>query len=150
MTNAERIRSMTDEELAKFFTDAVTDWWAWCDQDAPTDEDCNCLKWGMDREDGCEKCCKVWLQKEVRELDDISLNVDLSDDSISELKPCPHCGRKPKKFLWSNGSLVLTCDCGRCGAHVGYAEDEKDLKMIFETLKTLWNGAGEVLKGNND
>ena len=148
MTNAERIRSMNDEGLAKFFTDAVTDWWPWCDQDAPTDEDCNCLKWGMDREDGCEKCCKVWLQKEFDENDGISFDVLLSDDSISELNPCPHCGKKPIKFIWSKGCLDLKCSCGMRESQVVYKEDDADLKGLFEKLKSLWNG--EVVKDDDD
>ena len=142
MTNAERIRSMNDEELAGFLVNDIWNW-PWCDENAPTDEEKNCTNWGKDRYDCCEKCCKVWLQKEYDENTDIILDIGLSDESISELIPCPHCGKKPKKFLWSNGSLVLICDCGQRGTHVGYAEDEKDLKRIFEKLKSLWNGEKE-------
>lgn len=139
MTNAERIRSMSDEELAGFLVNDI--WgWPWCDKDAPVDKENNCIKWGKDRYDCCEKCCNVWLQKEARELDDISLDVGLSDESISELSPCPSCGKRPKKFIWSTGYLHLRCKCGQRGALVHYAEDEKDLKRIFENLKSLWNG----------
>ena len=51
MTNAERIRQMTDEELAKFLFDNV---------------DCFvCVMHGPDCSIDCEKWMLDWLQKEV-------------------------------------------------------------------------------------
>lgn len=145
MTNAERIRSMNDEELANFLVEGASRW-DWCDPSAPVDYDKNC--WGKGREDSCDKCCKVWLQKEYDENTDISLDVYLSEESIAQLNPCHHCGKKPKKFVWSTGCLSLRCECGKHASQVNYPEDENNLAGLFKDLKTLWNG--EVVKNDDD
>lgn len=58
-TNADRIRSMSDEELAKLFTQTVAD-------GCPPDMDWTCKKdekgW-----DACDSCWLKWLQQPVEE-----------------------------------------------------------------------------------
>lgn len=53
-TNADRIRSMTDEEFAKFFYDTDTEI-PWCDECRSHHEEPN----------GCEKCMVDWLKEEA-------------------------------------------------------------------------------------
>ena len=57
MTNAEKIRGMSDEELADLLTSKVFGW-MWCDPNAPVEpETKDCLKYDGD----CLQCCKDWL-----------------------------------------------------------------------------------------
>ena len=56
MTNAEKIRKMTDEELANELRDLVLGWAEWCP---------NCKNWG---EDGCDKCIEKWLKRPAKEV----------------------------------------------------------------------------------
>lgn len=56
MTNADRIRNMTDEELAKFFYDTDTSI-HWCDERRGHHGEPN----------GCEKCMVDWLKEEASE-----------------------------------------------------------------------------------
>lgn len=51
-TNADRIRSMTDEELARFMGNVDYDPWQRCDQ----------CKW-----ESCEDCCLEWLKQEAND-----------------------------------------------------------------------------------
>ena len=60
MTNGDRVRQMTDEQLKDFLVDGVLNW-VWCDDNAPIDPDTlECLKEGT-----CEDCCREWLGKEI-------------------------------------------------------------------------------------
>lgn len=52
MSNADRIRAMTDEELAKFMGSVDYDPWQRCDQ----------CKW-----ESCEECCLEWLREETKD-----------------------------------------------------------------------------------
>lgn len=56
MTNYERIKSMSVEDLANFITDKM----AICPNDTPLYND-DCIN------DKCEKCIKNWLESEVEE-----------------------------------------------------------------------------------
>ena len=57
MTNADRIRAMTDEELAKFIPN-----WSYTDA-------CKCVeKPYVDCNNECEKCVSEWLQQPAEEL----------------------------------------------------------------------------------
>lgn len=56
MTNADRIRAMTDEELAEFHGDCT------CPPEYNWSGGCEC---GVD--DCCKKCWLGWLQEEVKE-----------------------------------------------------------------------------------
>ncbi len=51
VTNAERIRGMSDEELVRLIM-------CWC----PPERDWNCAK-GFNGCDGCEECWAKWLQQ---------------------------------------------------------------------------------------
>ena len=58
-TNADRIRNMSDEELADLLDEKIWDL-PWCDSDAPIDpETKKCLIWD------CKKCALKWLELEV-------------------------------------------------------------------------------------
>ena len=58
-TNADRIKSMSTDELANFLEVQIWDL-PWCDADAEVDpESKKCKKWD------CVKCCKRWLQGEA-------------------------------------------------------------------------------------
>ena len=58
MTNADRIRQMTDEELAKLLYDVDTSICNFCAaQRANTYYDCE--------EESCEKCVLAWLKQEA-------------------------------------------------------------------------------------
>ena len=60
MTNGDRIRSMSDEQLKDFLVDEVLNW-AWCDDTAPIDNNTKiCLKGCT-----CNDCCEEWLKEEV-------------------------------------------------------------------------------------
>lgn len=62
MTNADIIRHMTDEELARW----IDEFWsaAWCPDDPPVDpETKGCLM----HDGNCELCILDWLKKEVEE-----------------------------------------------------------------------------------
>ena len=57
MTNGDRIRAMTDEELAKFIPN-----WSYTDA-------CKCVeKPYVDCNNECEKCVSEWLQQPAEEL----------------------------------------------------------------------------------
>ena len=58
-TNADRIRAMNDEELAKLFTHTVAD-------GCPPDMDWDCAK-DSDGWDGCDACWERWLQQPAEE-----------------------------------------------------------------------------------
>lgn len=49
-TNADRIRAMSDKELARFMGNVDYDPWQRCDQ----------CKW-----ESCEECCLEWLREEA-------------------------------------------------------------------------------------
>ena len=51
-TNADRIRAMSDEELAETFHAVMLGWAEWCDH--------HCANQG---EDGYDNCIKQWLQQ---------------------------------------------------------------------------------------
>lgn len=55
-TNADRIRAMTDDELAMYFTDDM-----YCDSDCPA------IREGCGFGDGCYKAWLYWLKQEVTE-----------------------------------------------------------------------------------
>lgn len=60
ITNGDRLRAMTDEELAHWIEDF--DWDAWCPSDMPVDpETKECLA----PVEGCWQCVSNWLRKEV-------------------------------------------------------------------------------------
>lgn len=60
MTNADRIRNMTDEELAEFLTGDVLTVVDCCDCDEPENEYGSCIG-------DCKKHYLKWLQAEVKE-----------------------------------------------------------------------------------
>ena len=55
MTNAQYIRSMTDEELAKFIPN-----WSYTDS-------CKCGEHYVDCNNECEKCVAEWLKQPYKE-----------------------------------------------------------------------------------
>ena len=64
MTNADRIRSMTDEELADWIYGQSDEWSNWCPREAPINpETLECLRNGGD----CGKCILDWLKEEAKE-----------------------------------------------------------------------------------
>ena len=58
MTNAEYIRTMTDDELANFIDHFSDLWDAFCDDSIPADEKLHCDIWD------CKICIKKWLEQE--------------------------------------------------------------------------------------
>ena len=63
-TNADRIRSMTDEELADWIYGQCDEWSNWCPKEAPINpETFECLRNGG----CCGKCILDWLKQEVEE-----------------------------------------------------------------------------------
>lgn len=61
ITNADRIRNMTDEQFANWLVKHVTDS-PWCRPDAPVDpETKRCQIWD------CEKCALEWLRQEAEQ-----------------------------------------------------------------------------------
>ena len=58
MTNADRVRAMSDEELAKLLVNVIfSKWdfrWEWCEKTCTND-------------DSCEDCILTWLKKEVED-----------------------------------------------------------------------------------
>ena len=61
-TNADRIRSMTDEELAEWIDNDVEYWGKWCHDDAPVDpQTLDCLRNGGE----CSLCILDWLKEEA-------------------------------------------------------------------------------------
>ena len=60
MTNGEKIRQLSNDELADFLVSKIFGW-LWCDNTAPVDpETKDCLK----HEGNCLKCCQEWLDEE--------------------------------------------------------------------------------------
>lgn len=60
-SNGDRIRAMSDEELAEFLEEKVVTW-LWCKPEPPVDpETQECLI------PSCRNCCLDWLKKEVEE-----------------------------------------------------------------------------------
>lgn len=57
-TNADRIRSMTDEELAEFLHKDNLDWVEICKK-------CRCNDW-CDNEEECKSSILKWLQEEIK------------------------------------------------------------------------------------
>lgn len=63
-SNADRIRSMTDEELADWIYGQSDEWSNWCPREAPINpETLECLRNGGD----CGKCILDWLKEEAKE-----------------------------------------------------------------------------------
>lgn len=61
-TNADRIRAMTDEELADWLNNDVEYWGKWCHDDAPVDQETlDCLRNGGE----CRLCILDWLKEEA-------------------------------------------------------------------------------------
>lgn len=61
VTNADRIRTMTDEELAEWLELKVWDL-PWCNDGTPVDDETKiCSKWD------CVKCALEWLKQEVED-----------------------------------------------------------------------------------
>jgi hypothetical protein len=56
MTNADKIRGMTDTELAKFFTDVIDCW------HCPTYQECTDVK-------SCDNALLAWLKREYKGAD---------------------------------------------------------------------------------
>ena len=56
ITNADRIRAMSDEELAEEFYAIMLGWSEWCDY--------HCENRG---DDGCDKCILKWLEQPAEE-----------------------------------------------------------------------------------
>lgn len=64
ITNADRIRAMTDEELADWLNNDVEYWDKWCHDDAPVDQETLvCLRSGGE----CRLCILDWLKEEASE-----------------------------------------------------------------------------------
>lgn len=62
ITNADRIRAMTDAELANWIDNDVAFWGKWCPNDAPVDpETKDCLRNGGE----CSRCILDWLKEEA-------------------------------------------------------------------------------------
>ena len=62
MKNAERIRSMNDEELAEMLYESDTMWDLWCNDAIPVNELKKCII------DDCKVCILKWLKEEVKEV----------------------------------------------------------------------------------
>ena len=63
ITNADRIRAMTDEELADWLNNDVEYWGKWCHDDAPVDQETlDCLRNGGE----CRLCILDWLKEEAK------------------------------------------------------------------------------------
>ena len=59
MKNGDKIRTMSDEELAKWLETKVWDL-PWCNDDTPVDDETKiCSKWD------CVKCALEWLKQEI-------------------------------------------------------------------------------------
>ena len=59
---------------------------------------------------------------------------------MSEMKPCPFCGRNDNLMQQSwAGSRMMRCDIPGCGATGGYIYDFEDAPFTQEEVRQRWN-----------
>ena len=62
---------------------------------------------------------------------------------MTELKPCPFCGKKPVVEMWSSSGLMFMCKCNNPDCDVpldGYPTGRKPADVIEEWNRRADNG----------